>query len=164
MKKMISVILPVAMLLSVCCVFAGCGGDDGSFTVGICQLMVHDALDSATQGFRDALTEELGAENLEFLEQNANGEPTVCTTIVNDFVTKNVDLIMANATAALQAAANGTSTFPVLGTSVTDYADTFNSNIPANVSGTSDAVPFDEQAKMMIETLNLVAGDKVGVL
>ena len=71
---------------------------------------------------------------------------------------------MANATPALLAAANATTTIPVLGTSVTDYADTFAGNIPANVSGTSDAVPFDEQAKMMIETLGLVAGDQVGVL
>ncbi|MBQ4101153.1 MAG: ABC transporter substrate-binding protein, partial [Oscillospiraceae bacterium] len=77
---------------------------------------------------------------------------------------KNVDLIMANATPALLAAANATSTIPVLGTSVTDYNDTFSGNIPANVSGTSDAVPFDEQAKMMIDTLGLVAGDKVGVI
>ena len=71
---------------------------------------------------------------------------------------------MANATPALLAAANATTTIPVLGTSVTDYADTFGGSIPANVSGTSDAVPFDEQAKMMIDSLGLVAGDVVGVL
>ena len=85
-------------------------------------------------------------------------------TVVNTFTAKNVDLIMANATPALLAAANATTTIPVLGTSVTDYADTFAGNIPANVSGTSDAVPFAEQAKMMIESLGLVAGDLVGVL
>ena len=92
------------------------------------------------------------------------GESDACTTIINAFTAKNVDLIMANATPALAAAATGTTTIPVLGTSVTDYSDTFGGKIPANVTGTSDAVPFDEQAEMMIETLKLVAGDQVGVI
>jgi len=165
MKKMISVILTVAMLLSVCCAFVGCGGDDGTYTVGICQLMVHDSLDQATNGFKDALTAEMKAagKTVEFDTQVA-GDSNLCATVINTFTAKKVDLIMANATPALLAAANATTTIPVLGTSVTDYSDTFKGNIPANVSGTSDAVPFDEQAKMMIETLGLVAGDKVGVL
>jgi len=165
MKKMISVILTVAMLLSVCCVFAGCGSDDGAYTVGICQLMVHDALDQATQGFVDALTAEMevAGKKVTFDTQVA-GDQNLCTTVINTFTAKKVDLIMANATPALLAAANATTSIPVLGTSVTDYADTFKGNIPANVSGTSDAVPFDEQAQMMIDTLGLVAGDKVGVL
>ena len=165
MKKMISVILTVAMLLSVCCAVAGCGSDDGTYTVGICQLMVHDSLDQATQGFKDALTAEMKAagKTVEFDTQVA-GDSNLCATVINTFTSKRVDLIMANATPALLAAANATTSIPVLGTSVTDYSDTFGGTIPANVSGTSDAVPFDEQAKMMIETLNLVAGDKVGVL
>ena len=165
MKKMISVILTVAMLLSVCCVFAGCGSDDGAYTVGICQLMVHDALDQATQGFVDALTAEMevAGKKVTFDTQVA-GDQNLCTTVINTFTAKKVDLIMANATPALLAAANATTSIPVLGTSVTDYADTSKGNIPANVSGTSDAVPFDEQAQMMIDTLGLVAGDKVGVL
>lgn len=165
MKKMISAILVVAMLLSVCCAFTACGGDDGAYTIGICQLMEHESLDQATQGFIDALTAEMEAagKKVEFDKQVA-GETNLCATVINTFTAKKVDLIMANATPALLAAANATSEIPVLGTSVTDYADTFKGNIPANVSGTSDAVPFDEQAKMMIETLGLVAGDKVGVL
>ena len=165
MKKMISMILTVAMLLSVCCAFTACGGDDGTYTVGICQLMVHDSLDQATKGFQDALTAEMKAagKTVEFDTQVA-GDSNLCATVINTFTAKKVDLIMANATPALLVAANATTTIPVLGTSVTDYSDTFKGNIPANVSGTSDAVPFDEQAKMMIDTLNLVAGDKVGVL
>ena len=163
MKKMISLILTVAMLLSVCLAFAGCSSSD--YTVGICQLMVHDSLDQATQGFIDALTAEMEAagKSVEFDTQVA-GDSNLCTTVINTFTAKKVDLIMANATPALTAAANATADIPVLGTSVTDYADTFGGNIPANVSGTSDAVPFDEQAQMMIDTLGLVAGDKVGVL
>ena len=163
MKKMISLILTVTMLLSVCFAFTGCSSSD--YTVGICQLMVHDSLDQATQGFIDALTAEMKAagKSVEFDTQVA-GDSNLCTTVINTFTAKKVDLIMANATPALTAAANATADIPVLGTSVTDYNDTFKGNIPANVSGTSDAVPFDEQAQMMIDTLGLVAGDKVGVL
>lgn len=165
MKKMISVILAVTMLLSVCCAFTACGGNDGTYSVGICQLMVHDSLDQATQGFKDALTAEMEAagKTVEFDTQVA-GDTNLCGTVINTFTAKKVDLIMANATPALLAAANATTEIPVLGTSVTDYDDTFKGNVPENVSGTSDAVPFDKQAQMMIETLNLVAGDKVGVL
>lgn len=164
MKKIVSVLLVAMLLVSGTLSFASCG-EKTDYTVGICQLMVHPSLDQATQGFIDALTEALAAEGktVSFDTQVA-GDQNLCTTVVNTFTAKKVDLIMANATPALLAAANATSTIPVLGTSVTDYSDTFGGNIPANVSGTSDAVPFDEQATMMIETLNLVKGDKVGVL
>ena len=165
MKKMISVILTVAMLLSVCCVFTGCGEKNDGFTVGICQLMEHDSLDQATQGFIDALNAEMEAAGKTVtIDTQVAGDSNLCTTVINTFTAKKVDLIMANATPALIAAANATTSIPVLGTSVTDYNDTFKNNIPANVSGTSDAVPFDEQAQMMIDTLGLVTGDKVGVL
>ena len=106
---------------------------------------------------------EKEGKTVKFEEQVA-GEANLCTTVINTFTAKNVDLIMANATPALLAAANATTTIPVLGTSVTDYDDTFAGSIPENVSGTSDAVPFDKQARMMIDTLGLVEGDKVGVL
>lgn len=165
MKKTVSILMVIAMLCAMCVGFAGCGGSDDTVTVGICQLMVHDSLDQATQGFIDALTSEMesAGKKVEFDTQVA-GETSLCATVINTFTAKKVDLIMANATPALLAAANATTSIPVLGTSVTDYADTFKGNIPANVSGTSDAVPFDEQAKMMIDTLNLVEGDLVGVL
>ncbi len=167
MKKLLALTLAVVMCLGM----AACGTTENQsasgadFTVGICQLMVHDSLDQATKGFVDALTDAAtkAGKTVSFDTQVA-GEANLCTTVINAFTAKNVDLIMANATPALLAAANATTKIPVLGTSVTDYSDTFAGNIPANVSGTSDAVPFDEQAKMMIETLNLVAGDKVGVL
>lgn len=164
MKKLCSLLLAMLMVVSL----TGCGGtttNEEGYVVGISQLMVHDALDQATQGFKDALTQELEAKGktVEFDLQIA-GDANLCTTVVNTFTSKNVDLIMANATPALLAAANATTTIPVLGTSVTDYNDTFAGSIPENVSGTSDAVPFAEQAQMMIDTLNLVKGDQVGVL
>ena len=162
MKKMISLVLAILM---ICAVMTGCGGNSDSYTVGVCQLMKHDALDAATQGFEDALNEAMKAAGKTVtIDVQVAGESSLCATVINTFTAKKVDLIMANATPALLAAANATTSIPVLGTSVTDYADTFAGNIPANVSGTSDAVPFDEQAKMMIDSLGLVPGDVVGVL
>ena len=164
MKKLLSLLLVVALCALPCLAMTSCG-EKTEYTVGICQLMKHDSLDQATQGFIDALTAEMekAGKTVTFDTQVAGG-PDLCTTVINTFTAKRVDLIMANATPALLAAANATTTIPVLGTSVTDYADTFKSGIPANVSGTSDAVPFDKQAEMMIDTLGLVAGDTVGVL
>lgn len=164
MKKLLTIILSLILCCGAIATFTACG-NQADYTVGICQLMKHESLDQATNGFKDALTEELKAagKTVKFDEQVA-GEPDLCTTIVNTFVSSNVNLIMGNATPALLAAANATTSIPVLGTSVTDYNDTFKNNIPKNVSGTSDAVPFGDQAQMMIDTLNLVAGDKVGVI
>ena len=163
MKKIISLTLVVLML---CAALTGCGSaEKNTYTVGVCQLMVHDSLDQATQGFADALNEAMTAAGKTVeIDTQVAGDSGLCTTVINTFTAKRVDLIMANATPALVAAANATTTIPVLGTSVTDYSDTFAGNIPANVSGTSDAVPFAEQAKMMIDSLGLVSGDVVGVL
>lgn len=167
MKKLLAMILALALCVSM----AACSGSQTSgekttdFTVGVCQLMKHDSLDAATKGFVEALTEEITkAGKTVAIDEQVAGEPNLCGTVINTFTAKNVDLIMANATPALLAAANATTKIPVLGTSVTDYSDTFAGNIPENVSGTSDAVPFDEQAQMMIDTLALASGDQVGVL
>ncbi len=126
------------------------------YNIDICQLVQHDALDAATQGFIDTLTEKLGAENVTFENQNAQGDPNTCSTIINGFVSSEVDLIMANATAALQAAVAGTNTIPVLGTSITDYAtaleiENWTGTVGGNVSGTSDLAPLASQAAMIQE-------------
>ncbi len=165
MKKKVAFVMALVLSVGATLGLTSCGGEKTSYTVGICQLMEHESLDQATQGFMDALTEELAKEGKTVtFDTQVAGEANLCNTVINTFTAKKVDLIMANATPALLAAANATDTIPVLGTSVTDYSDTFSGSIPSNVSGTSDAVPFDEQAKMMIDTLGLVAGDKVGVL
>lgn len=164
MKKIVSLILVLALCIGGCLSLTACG-EKADFTVGICQLMEHESLDKATNGFIDALTEALEKEGktVEFDTQVA-GESNLCATVINTFTAKRVDMIMANATPALLAAANATTDIPVLGTSVTDYSDTFSGKIPENVTGTSDAVPFDEQAQMMIDSLKLKEGDKVGVI
>ena len=117
-------------------------------------MVQHEALDAATKGFKDALTDELG-DKVKFEEQNASGDSNACSTIINGFVSKNVDLIMANATPALQAASAGTSTIPILGTSVTEYGvalelDNFNGVVGGNISGTSDLAPLDKQAELLL--------------
>lgn len=164
MKKVLSIILAISVFASLGLFLTSCG-ESADYTVGICQLMEHESLDKATNGFIDALTEEMekAGKTVKFDTQVA-GETNYCATVINTFVSKKVDLILGNATPCLLAAANATKDIPVLGTSVTDYDDTFSGNIPANVSGTSDAVPFDEQAQMMIDTLGLKEGDQVGVV
>ena len=130
--------------------------DDGKYVVGICQLVQHPALDQATQGFMDALIAELGEENVTFDLQNASGEANTCTTIVNKFKNAGVDLVMANATPALNAAFKAITDIPILGTSITEYGvalgiDNFTGVSGMNVSGTSDLAPLDAQANMILE-------------
>ena len=177
MRKLIAILLAAMMLLSLAaCAPAQPAGDqasegtqasDDKFVVGICQLVPHEALDQATKGFVDALKEELGEENVEIIEKVGAGDMATCTPIVTDFVSKEVDLIMANATPALQAAAAATEEIPILGTSVTEYGvaleiENFSGTVGTNVSGTSDLAPLDQQAAMIKEWVP--NAQKVGLL
>ena len=135
---------------------ATASGSDTVYQIGICQLLQPEALDPATQGFKDALVELLGEDRVVFDEQNASNDSATCATIINQFVAEDVDLILANATAALQAAAQGTTDIPILGTSITDYATAlgisdWTGTTGANISGTSDLAPLEEQAAMLNE-------------
>ena len=128
--------------------------------------MQHVAHDAATQGFKDALTEALG-DKVQFVEQNAANDIPTCATIVNGFVSDGVDLILANATPALQAAVAATDSIPILGTAVTEYGvaldiKDFNGTVGGNVSGTSDLAPLDQQAAMILELFP--DAKKVGIL
>ena len=158
MKKIISVLLVFVLCVGSCFAFTGCSGSsaDGKYKIGICQLMEHVALDAATDGFKQAIIDELGADAVEFDLQNGQNDPTTCSTIVNQFVSNNVDLILANATPALQSAAAATGDIPILGTSVTEYGvalelKDFNGTVGGNISGTSDLAPLDKQAAMIVE-------------
>ena len=156
MKKLVSLTLALALCLGSCIALSSCGNFDGKYKIGIVQLVEHPALDAATEGFKQAIIDELGADAVSFDYQNAQNDANTCSTIVNQFVSSNVDLIMANATPALQAAAAATAEIPILGTSVTEYGvalelDGFNGTVGGNVSGTSDLAPLDKQAKMITE-------------
>lgn len=167
-KKLFSLLLAAAMMASL----VACGNDSGNQTsnktnntntntgnsdetyeIGICQLVQHEALDAATEGFKKALTDEFG-DKVKFDEQNAQNDSATCATIVNSFVSKKVDLILGNATPALQAAANATADIPILGTSITEYGvalslDNFHGTVGGNISGTSDLAPLKDQAQMI---------------
>lgn len=158
-KKVTALLLALVLCVSLCaCGSSDNGGDpagDVKYVVGICQLVQHDALDAATQGFKDALTEALG-DDVRFIEQNASNDIATCATICSGLVSEGVDLILANATPALQAAVSATQTIPVLGTSVTEYGvaldlDNFSGTVGGNVSGTSDLAPLEQQANMVLE-------------
>ncbi len=150
-KKLLSLSLAVLMLLASALSFTSCAENDG-YTVGICQLVEHPALDQATKGFKDYLTERLG-DKVTFEEKLAQGELTNCQTIVNGFVSSKVDLIMGNATNAVKAAREATDTIPVVGTSVTDYVTsgliTANDKPGANVTGASDYNPVTNQISLL---------------
>lgn len=169
MKKTLKKVLALALGTTMALSLASCGSSgksDGTYNIGICQLVQHDALDAATKGFKDALKEKLG-DKVKFDEQNAQGDSATCATIVNGFVSAKVDLILANATAPLQAAANATEDIPILGTSVTDYGvaldyDNFTGSTGVNISGTCDLAPLDKQAEMLHELFP--DAKKVGIL
>lgn len=165
MKRIIA--LTCALLLSLSLAACQAPADDGVLTIGICQIEPHPALDAATQGFIDTVTDALGKENVEFVVQNAAGDSNTLNTIINDFVSKKVDLILANATPVLQTAYAATSVIPILGTSITEYGvalglDDFDGTVGGNVSGTSDLAPLEEQAEMILEWFP--EAKKVGML
>ena len=176
LKKLMALSMAAVMTLSL----AACGSDskdEGSadassdsgkvYKIGICQQLEHAALDQATEGFQDACKELFGEDNVTFDLQNGQGEQSNCATIANNFVADNVDLIMANATTALQCSAAATDSIPIIGTSVTDYATAldisdWSGTTGMNISGTCDLAPIDEQEKMLVEMVP--DAKKVGIL
>lgn len=166
-RKLLKTVSALLALATLTLAFSGCGKKEkDTYTVGICQLVQHEALDAATEGFKTALKDKLG-DKVIFDEQNASGETTNCTTIVSKFVSDKVDLIMANATGALTAASQATDTIPIVATSITDYATAldikdWNGKTGFNVTGASDLAPLTEQAKMIKELLP--DAKKIGIL
>ncbi len=164
MKKLFAVVCVLLMLLGL----TACGATQkDKYQIGICQLTPHAALDAATEGFIQAVKDALGEENVEFDVQIGGGDTATCSPIVNTFVANKVDLIMANATPALQAAVAATSEIPILGTSVTEYGvglgiENFTGTVGGNVSGTSDLAPLDKQVDMILEWFP--DAQKVGLL
>ena len=166
MKKAFALVLAVCMVFALCACGASSAKAEESYTVGVCQLVQHPALDAATEGFQAALKDKLG-DKVKVDVQNASGDSPTCSVIVNQFVSDQVDLIMANATPALLAAQSATGEIPILGTSITDYAsalgiEDWNGATGLNISGTSDLAPLDGQAEMLKELFP--DAHRVGVL
>ena len=155
----ITVLLLVAEL-------AAASAETARYRIGVCQLVQHAALEEATRGFMDAVEQGLG-DQCEVTVHNASGELADCISIVNAFLAEDVDLILANATQALQAACAATGETPILGVAVTDYPaaldmDVWNGMTGINVSGTSDLAPLDVQAAL-VQTL-FPGAEKIGLL
>lgn len=152
-------LLTLLPLLAAPLMMTGCNGNsNGKVVIGICQIADHPALNAATEGFKEAVLEELGEDKVTFNFRNANGDGNILVNIMSTFVNDKVDLIMANATPCVQVASNATRTIPILGTSVTDYGvaldiDNFDGVVGENISGTSDLAPLDRQADMFDELL-----------
>ena len=166
MKKAFALVLALCMVFALCACGASSAKAEESYTVGVCQLVQHPALDAATEGFQAALKDKLG-DKVKVDVQNASGDSPTCSVIVNQFVSDQVDLIMANATPALLAAQSATGEIPILGTSITDYAsalgiEDWNGATGLNISGTSDLAPLDGQAEMLRELFP--DAHRVGVL
>lgn len=155
-KKIVSVMLVMMLCIMSVCASGSSEQKSKKINIGICQVVQHAALDAATQGFKDAVVEGLGEDAVVFDTQNASGDPSLCTTIINGFVSSNVDLILANATLPLATAAAATGDIPILGTSVTNYSVAL--DMPdmgkatgINISGASDLAPIDQQGMMILE-------------
>lgn len=161
MKKLLAIMMTAVLAFGL----TACGGsaekndqsaEENTYKIGIVQLVEHEALDAATEGFMQAVKDGLGEDAVEFDLQNAQNDSNTCSTIANQFVSNGVDLIMANATPALQAANAATAEIPILGTSITEYGvalaiDDFDGTVGGNISGTSDLAPLEEQAAMITE-------------
>ncbi len=130
---------------------------EGGYRIGVIQMMTHVALDQAYEGFSQYFADQgyVNGENITITYQNGQGETTNLSTIADQYVGENVDLIFAIATPSAQAAAGKTSEIPIIGTAITDFADAGlvnDNNAPGtNVSGTTDMNPISNQIDLMLE-------------
>lgn len=164
MKKVFSILLAFVLVFA----FSACTNTstDAQYTIGIVEYSDHSAQNQAVQGFIDVLTEKLG-DNVDFVRQHASGDAGNASLIVNNFLSQNVDLIMADTTQSLQIAASSTSDTPILGAAITDYASAIGTSFTGdytglNISGTSDLAPIDQQAEMILELFPEI--DKLAIL
>lgn len=161
MNKKILIVLCVMLVLVVAALpLSGCqkSGSD-VIKIGVVQLVEHPALDASYNGFVDALKAAgyVDGDNISIDYQNGQGEQANCQTIATQFKNSNVDLVLAIATPAAQAAANVISDIPILITAVTDpvsamLVDSY-ARPGGNLSGTSDLTPVREQLELMQQLL-----------
>ncbi|OUP06551.1 ABC transporter substrate-binding protein [Collinsella sp. An2] len=126
-----------------------------SYKIGVLQLTEHTALDAANKGFVKALDDSGIDYTIE--QQNAQNDQSACQTIAQTLVNDNCDLILAIATPAAQAVAGATSDIPIVGTAITDFAESglvdSNDEPGGNLTGTSDMNPVADQIDLLQEIL-----------
>ena len=145
-----------AVAAMVSAALPGCGEDkkaEAPKTIGIVQLVEHDALDAANRGITDALKER--GVTMEIDRQNAQADQSNLRNIAQRFVSHNYPLIFAIATPAAQTVANATSTTPIVATAVTDFAVAKlvkdNNKPGTNVTGSSDMNPIAAQTELLLK-------------
>ena len=165
MKKILSVVLCVGLIFGLCA--CGSSSDEKTYNIGVIQLVQHDALDKANEGFVDALKDRgfKDGKNITIDQQNASGDQSNCQSIADSFVNDKKDLVYAIATPAAQAIANKTTDIPIVISAVTDPKDAglvkSNSKPGTNVTGTSDLTPVTDQIKLVKQIMP--KAKKVGV-
>ena len=132
---------------------AGSASSSGTYRIGVLQLTQHAALDASNEGFIAALDD--AGISYEADQQNANNEQSTCTTIASTFANDGVDLILAIGTPAAQACLNATTEIPIVGTAITDFAESGlvadNEAPGANVTGSSDLTPVADQIDLLLQ-------------
>ncbi len=130
-------------------------GGSASYKIGVLQLTEHTALDAANQGFVKALDDS--GIDYEIEQQNAQNDQSACQTIAQTLVNDGCDLILAIATPAAQAVAGVTSDIPIIGTAITDFAESglvdSNDEPGGNLTGTSDMNPVSDQMDLLQQLL-----------
>lgn len=167
MKKIFAAILALSLLLTACSGASSSAPAPSSqpeaasssqeapsassgetLKIGLVQMMEHPSLDE----IREAFLAELKAQGYDDSKvvidyQNGQGDMGTLNTIAQKFVGDGVDMIVAIATPAAQAAAAATDSTPIIFSAVTDPVDAgLVSDLEApdrNLTGTSDAIPVD---------------------
>jgi len=162
MKKIILGLMALITIIS-------CGiKDKNQIQIGISQIVEHPALDSAREGFLNALLDNgyKNGENIKINYQNAQNDISIAQAIANGFVSDSVDMILAIATPSAQAAYNASKKIPILITAVTDPVGAGlvkdKDKPETNVSGTSDATPIRSQFTLIKELLP--NAQKIGIV
>lgn len=131
------------------------GGSDEAVKIGISQFVSHPSLDAVVTGFKAGM-EDAGytGEKISYDENNAETDQATNTSIAGKLAAdSDIDLVLAVATPSAQAAAQAITNIPVLFSAVTDPVDAklvaSNEAPGANVTGTSDMNPVDEQLQLL---------------
>lgn len=160
LSKCLGLILLSIIILSL----AGCSASNEAgkpqensqktISIGISQIVENPVLDLARDGFVDALKEKgyEDGKNLDIDTQYAQGDIALTTTIAQNFVSQNKDLILAISTPSAQSALQSTQDIPILFTAVTDPISAGllkeMDSPEGNITGTTDMVPIEQQLEL----------------